>query len=617
MREGEQFLHQKDSELHTTAPVEHEQQRKKIVGEETSQKPAEKIADWLSIIEKTHTGHRENPEVMEKIKEHYHRENVIKPENIPDSYFENQKRLAREQGHGDIEITEEMKKQLSEVAVADQKSTLDNWIGYFTSKDVDVYPMWAKYWAFEGMLKLSTYNKEKHAFGKRTKETVAPFADLDREALAYTIDAVVKKANKQEIPEQADNPEFKKLLQGANFGKLYAFAIEQVTPTEESELKNTKGEWIKYNQNQDHMPLVESLQGYGTGWCTAGESTAKAQLQGGDFYVFYSSDKEGNPTIPRVAIRMAQDKIAEVRGIAPEQNLDPFINGVVEQKLSEFPDGKEYQKKSEDMKLLTLIDKKNQRKQELTPSELKFLYEIDASIEGFGYQKDPRIKELREQRNPKEDMYIIFECKKEQIATSPQEITKNTKAYVGKLEPGIFELVQIYNIENIYTSFPEGKIQRKEVEIGGKDAKSLEAELRQKGINIYDRAMDLLKSKDFNVLKNPEKIETVKLSIADLGFKNGATTDEIYKKAEELGLELCPAEVGPQLRLQYADQPMDDWVFIGMKQIAGRGGIQDVFYLGRDGGGLWLGTGWAEPDCRWGPGYQFVFRLRKSENLAT
>ena len=88
----------------------------------------------------------------------------------------------------------------------------------------------------------------------------------------------------------------------------------------------------------------------------AGESTAQAQLQGGDFYVYYSNDNGGEPTVPRVAIRMEAGNIAEVRGVAPDQNLDSYIAPVVQEKLEEFPDGKAYQKKVADMKQLTEID---------------------------------------------------------------------------------------------------------------------------------------------------------------------------------------------------------------------------------------------------------------------
>ena len=58
------------------------------------------------------------------------------------------------------------------------------------------------------------------------------------------------------------------------------------------EKENIQGEWIKYEQGSDAKPLYESLQGHGTGWCTAGESTAETQLKAGDFYVFYTKDKQ-------------------------------------------------------------------------------------------------------------------------------------------------------------------------------------------------------------------------------------------------------------------------------------------------------------------------------------
>ncbi|MDD4995537.1 MAG: hypothetical protein PHW53_03690, partial [Patescibacteria group bacterium] len=420
MERGEQFLHQKFSELHTTEPVEREQERKKRKGEEVSVKPAEKIADFLEVIKKTH-GHHEDPRVLERIKKGYHKEYVIAPEDVPESYFELQKRLAREQGHGDIEITDEMKEQLTEVIIADQESTLDNWVDYLSSPDADAYPMWVRYWAFRSMLRLSSYDKEKKAFAKRRKDTVAPFPDLNREALAYVVDAIDKKIQKQDISGAADNPELQALLKGENFGKLYAYAIEKVTPDDKNEFLKTVGEWVRYEQGSDHMPLVQSLQGHGTGWCTAGESTAQDQLQGGDFYVYYSYDKSGKPTIPRVAIRMQENNIAEVRGVAPDQNLDPYIGEVVDKKLKEFPDGEEYKKKTSDMKRLTEIEKRHKDGKELGKDDLGFLYEFKSNIEGFGYERDPRIDEILENRDKKADISLLTGYVKEQISVNNEE----------------------------------------------------------------------------------------------------------------------------------------------------------------------------------------------------
>ena len=439
MPEGEQFLHKKYSDLHTSESVEHEQKRKRRSNEETTQKPAEKIADFLEVIERTH-GHHDNPKAMERIKEYYHKEYVIKPEEIPESYFDNQKRIAREQGHGDIKITKEMRQQLTEVIITDQKSSLDKWVDYLSSEDA-VYPQWLKYFAFRNVVSMGDYDKAKKQFTKRSQDTVKPFPDLNREALAYVLDVINKKAKKENVDLSKFSPEeqqeLNKLLQSENFAKLYAWAMEKVTPASKEALANTKGKWIKYKQGSDHMPLVKSLQGHGTGWCTAGESTAETQLKNGDFYVYYSEDEEGNPNIPRVAIRMEGNSIGEVRGIAPDQNLDPYVNDIVKQKLSEFPDGKLYEKKVSDMKQLTAIENKTKLNQDLTKEELSFLYEIKSRINGFGYQEDPRIKEIQQTRNIKKDLAYALDCSEEQISTTKQESLKgNIKFHYGDLYLG-------------------------------------------------------------------------------------------------------------------------------------------------------------------------------------
>lgn len=118
---------------------------------------------------------------------------------------------------------------------------------------------------------------------------------------------------------------------------------------------------------------------------------------------------------------MQGKNIAEVRGIAHEQNLDPYIGNIVDEKLVEFSDGKAYQKKSADMKKLTEIDRKNARGEKLTINDLRFLYEVDSKIKGFGYLKDPRIKEILAKRDAQSDISFIFKCSKEQISTTKNE----------------------------------------------------------------------------------------------------------------------------------------------------------------------------------------------------
>ncbi|KKR07242.1 MAG: hypothetical protein UT32_C0014G0001 [Parcubacteria group bacterium GW2011_GWC2_39_14] len=582
-------------------------------GERVPEKPEARIQNYLDYIHDSldpQDPHRRE-EKLGRFKQTLYDKNVIKPDEIPEAYFNTQRRLAREQGHGDVEINQETRRQLTEVIITDQKSSLDNWVDYLASPDA-TYPDWLKYWAIRSILGMGEYDKEKKLFGKRRKDTVKPYPDLDREALAYVLDAMEKKYSGKgmnlESMEEDDRKQFEQLLQGESFAKLYAWAIEKVTPASPEQLADTKGEWVKYPQGSDHTTLVQSLQGHGTGWCTAGESTAHTQLDGGDFYVFYSLDPKGKPTVPRAAIRMQEGSIAEVRGVGANQNLDPHIGKVVQDKLAEFPDGKLYEKKNQDMKQFTAIENKIQKGQELNRTDLVFLYEIESPIQGFGYQKDPRIQEIRETRDPKADAPLVFDCEPNQIARGQSEINENTKAYIGSLFPNIFQTLK--HIEHLYTTFPEGRIVRNTIDIGGQTKEELADEMKRQNIHIFDYAQSMLDSENFTTAEKPEPADLVRLKVRDLNLAN-PTTDNIYQKAKELGLELCPAEVGPRYRLQYTNQPAGEYLYIAMKQITDSGGNPNVFGLSRDDDGLCLHFYWAGPAREWLSDREIVFRIRK------
>jgi hypothetical protein len=510
--------------------------------------------------------------------------------------------VARERGQPVDEIPPDTREQMIDTVIEDQKASLDQWIDYLSSDDA-VYPAWFKYYVFRNITKLSQFDKELGKFKTRTDSTVAPFPDIYREPLAQIADAYTQVA---EDNKSLSDPEIKEIF-SQKFPSIYAELIQKSLAVSIESKEEILGEWVKYEQGNmdDAERLFASLESKGTGWCTAGRSTAATQIESGDFYVYYTNDQDGTPTQPRIAIRMEDDHIAEVRGILPHQSMEPLMAPILEAKLQEFgPEADKFTKKSEDMKRLTAIDNKTQKGEALTRDELIFLYEIDAPIEGFGYEEDPRIKELRDQRNPDEDMLIIFDCTKEQIAHNESEVADNTKAYMGELFPRIFQT----NIEHIYRTFPEGKVERYDIEIGGKTASEYTTALTEKHIQISNYATQLLESPDFVTLPSGERAALVRLTVGDLGFTNGATTDEIYQKAQEWGLELCPPEVGPALRLQYSGS---DWVRIAMKQITDRDGNPSVFDLDRVDAGLWLDTCNAGPGCRWYSGNDFVFRTRK------
>ena len=412
-----------------------------------SDKKRERLLKYFERLEELHNKVSETKSVNgEKLlKSFYYDLYVIKPENIPDAYFQNQVRLARERGYGNIELTNEDKMRMTEEVIDDQKKTLDKWIEYFLyDEESKSYEMWEKYWVFQGLQTLGKYDKETGKFSKRDKTTVYPFPPVEREYIFTTL-----KLMEDFLKDKKGEEDIKQALSTGNFKLLYEYVIKQSFLKGEHQSNSTDGKWFKYEQGSDYNILRNSLQGYYTGWCTAaGENFAKSQLAGGDFYVYYSLDKNGEAKVPRIAIRMdGKDKIGEIRGIADNQNMESEMMPILEEKLKEFPDRDKYLKKEHDMKLLTLIDKKVNNNIELTLDELKFLYEIDGKITGFGYWEDPRIEEIKRKRNKRRDYSLIFNVKEEEVALSQEEWLNNPEKF--KALSGNIYLDSLTNAEGL------------------------------------------------------------------------------------------------------------------------------------------------------------------------
>ena len=147
---------------------------------------------------------------------------------------------------------------------------------------------------------------------------------------------------------------------------------------------------------------------------------------------------------------------------------------------------------------------------------------------------------------------------------------------------------------------------------GLKDVDDFRKTLKKADCNIGDWGNDILGKPAFTVSSEETEVELVNVSVAELGFKAGATRADIYKRANELGLDLCPNEVGPQLRLQYKDQSKGEWLLIAMEPIAGSDGGLSVFRVERrGGGGQWLGGVDGRPVSFWGADDRWVFLRRK------
>ena len=133
--------------------------------------------------------------------------------------------------------------------------------------------------------------------------------------------------------------------------------------------------------------------------------------------------------------------------------------------------------------------------------------------------------------------------------------------------------------------------------------------LTDDGLQISDYASKVLNK--MKLVKVLTTLDLVIVSVAELGFSEGATFAQIIERARQLGLELCPAEVGPALRSAYKDQPKGEWLRIAMEPVADSDGYLLVFRVARDDDDLWLVTFWFFPQFVFGPDVRWVF-VRKS-----
>jgi hypothetical protein len=147
-----------------------------------------------------------------------------------------------------------------------------------------------------------------------------------------------------------------------------------------------------------------------------------------------------------------------------------------------------------------------------------------------------------------------------------------------------------------------------------KSVEEIRQALKASGNNISDWANDILGKPAFTVSETEQDVELVNVSVEELGFKQSACYADICKRAFELGLDLCPAEVGPQLRLQYKDQPKGTYVVVAMNAITDSDGDLLVFSVERcDDGDRYLDAGSGNVGNIWVASNRFVFLRRKTD----
>jgi hypothetical protein len=90
--------------------------------------------------------------------------------------------------------------------------------------------------------------------------------------------------------------------------------------------------------------------------------------------------------------------------------------------------------------------------------------------------------------------------------------------------------------------------------VGGVVKSDLLSQLLRQGVQLNPHAVQLFSDDGFRTSVEQCILAVVQVSVAELGLSQGGAFEEIAARALARGYLLCPLELGPHLRLAYADQ---------------------------------------------------------------
>ena len=293
-----------------------------------------------------------------------------------------------------------------------QKETLDQWKSYLSESD---YNDSFKYLILDAVL-TNNYDFKTNKYSKRTNKTLRNFTPFDAGTLAalYAIDS--KSLLKDYVEIQAKN---------------------SLNVVESSSFVSTKeGEWVKFEggpsvSNKVRIENANKLSQIvqNTYWCT--KTNAKSQLDGGDFYVYATKNKDGEYE-SRIAVRMKGDEVGEVRGNASsKQDLEPDMMPVADKFLKEnIPNnsGKKWLDSIEyNTKVKDLTERISGKK--INEIKLKEYFNLIKDADKFkvDYGENGLVTELKRTFDDSEFDFPV--------ARNLRELRPNTFLYIGNFKP--------------------------------------------------------------------------------------------------------------------------------------------------------------------------------------
>lgn len=366
---GESFLDKLYSNLYMSDEVQHTKGKR--------DKRNVSIRKYMDRLERVHS--KADTESKKQLLLHYYTNRyVVKKEDLPNNVDKDN-------------------------IIKSQIRSLEGWLDYLSSSDTSMYPMWAKYWAFQGMTKLGSYDSFQDNYQKRDRNTLSPFIEPNPEIIGNCIEIIIKLVKKEKVDFDIEE----KLSKTDSFKKIYLAVNRKYRSVMKNKSSSTDGIWKKYiNNENDANSLLHAIECKNTGWCIANSTSIRSFLREGDFYIYYTKDDKGEYTIPRIAIlTKGQDDIDQIRGIEPGENLEESMIKIVENKLKSMGFLTEEAVKNQmdiinGLRELNTIGIKSINKIKLTDEELKHFY---TRKYGFGYSTDPKHDKIIDIRNVADD----------------------------------------------------------------------------------------------------------------------------------------------------------------------------------------------------------------------
>lgn len=184
-----------------------------ISSREISKMPVEKITDYLEKLERIHNTAIKDEHKMNLLKHFYYEKYIIK--TLPDNYIKFEKGYIRQLGFNS-KLNAEQKQIVLKKIQKDQKESLDKWIDYLCSNDLQ-YPTWFKYYIFQGVVKVGNFYPTLADFTKRSNSTTSVFLDINHNIINQMYNILSKKINNQQLNED----EQRILESGMDFKNLY------------------------------------------------------------------------------------------------------------------------------------------------------------------------------------------------------------------------------------------------------------------------------------------------------------------------------------------------------------------------------------------------------------